>query len=66
MDKFECKVQENCEHLTRMREKIDNHESRIVNLETGHAVINVKLNLILGILSAVGVALCGVLVKMVF
>lgn len=45
---------------------VHEHRERLSELETAIAVVNTKLNLIIGVMSAIGVAIAGVLVKLVF
>ena len=45
---------------------VDGHREQLSQLETSVAVINTKLNLIIAVMSAIGVAIAGVLVKLVF
>ncbi len=62
----ECKATEKCDALKELEKRVDDHDDRLAKGDTSFAVVNVKLNLILGVLSAVGAALAGVLLKMVF
>ena len=55
-----------CDALKELEKRVDDHDDRLAKGDTSFAVVNVKLNLILGVLSAVGAALAGVLLKMVF
>ncbi len=45
---------------------VEQHRERLGELETAIAVINTKLNLIIAVMSAIGVAIAGVLVKLIF
>ena len=47
-------------------EAVRRHEARLNAIDVVYAKIEVKLNLILGILAGIGTALAGVLVKMIF
>ena len=62
----ECKATEKCDALKDLEKRVDDHDDRLAKGDTNFAVVNVKLNLIIGIMSAVGAALAGVLLKMVF
>lgn len=62
----ECKTTDKCDALKDLEKRVDDHDDRLAKGDTSFAVVNVKLNLILGVLSAVGAALAGVLLKMVF
>jgi len=61
-----CKTTDKCKALETLEKRVDSHDERLAKGDTNFAVVNVKLNLILGVLSAVGVALAGVIVKMIF
>ena len=63
---MDCKTSEKCDVLKELEKRVDGHDDRLAKGDTNFAVVNVKLNLILGVLSAVGVALAGVIVKMIF
>lgn len=65
-DVAECKTTEKCDALKELEKRVDDHDDRLAKVDTNFAVVNVKLNLIIGIMSAVGVALAGVVVKMIF
>lgn len=52
--------------LNDAQKQILNHEKRLSELSTAIAVINAKLNIMLAILSAVGVSLLGVAVQLLF
>ena len=45
---------------------IKKHEEQLHKGDTNFAVINTKLNVVLGVLAVVGTAICGVIVKMLF
>ena len=55
------------EHLAEIvgkhEERLGQHEKRLGEGNTNFAVINIKLNFMLGVLSTIGVAIVGVLVK---
>lgn len=65
-DVAECKTTDKCDALKELEKRVDDHDDRLAKGDTNFAVVNVKLNLIIGIMSAVGVALAGVIVKMIF
>lgn len=64
--KNECPC-EAVRHLAEMLEKhderLESHEKRLAEGSINFAVINTKLNLMLGVLCTIGVAIAGVLVK---
>ncbi len=62
----DCKPETACKALKELEKRVDNHDERLAKGDTDFAVVNVKLNLILGVMSAVGVAMAGVLVRMLF
>ncbi len=55
-----------CEMVKELKKTVDMHEKRLAEGSTQFAVINTKLNVVLGVITTVGVALCGVIVKLVF
>ena len=55
-----------CETVLKLQETVDNQRDQLAKGETQFAVINTKLNLIMWVLSAVGIAVIGVVVKMIF
>lgn len=52
--------------LEELDEIVRRHEARLHAIDVAYAKIEVKLNLILGILAAIGTALAGVLVNILF
>lgn len=54
-----------CDTVLKLQEIVDEQRNQLAKGETQFAVINTKLNLIIGALSSVGVALVGVVVKMI-
>lgn len=62
----ECKVDTKCKALEDLARRVDDHDDRLAKGDTNFAVVNVKLNLVIGILSTIGVAIAGVIVKMIF
>lgn len=61
-------VPENCPCMkcAEFDELIKKHEEQLHKGDTTFAVINTKLNVVIGVLAAVGTAICGVIVKMIF
>ena len=55
-----------CEAVKELKSIVERHEQQLVKGSVQFAVINTKLNIVLGVMAAVGVALCGVIVKMIF
>ena len=47
-------------------EHLQRHDEQLCKGTTNFAVINTKLNIVLGVLAAVGTAVCGVVIKMMF
>lgn len=54
-----------CKLIDELKERIEKCEVRLHTIDVNYAEIKVKLNLILGILSAIGVALAGVLINII-
>lgn len=52
--------------MNEIESRVDQCETRLNAIDVAYAKIEVKLNLIIGILSAIGVATAGVMVKMIF
>lgn len=46
----ECKATEKCDALKELEKRVDDHDDRLAKGDTSFAVVNVKLNLILGVL----------------
>lgn len=64
---IECKPDTTkCKALEELTKRVDDHDDRLAKSDTNFAVVNVKLNLVIGILSTIGVAIAGVIVKMIF
>lgn len=55
-----------CVRCVEFDECIKKHEEQLHKGDTNFAVINTKLNVVLGVLAVVGTAICGVIVKMLF
>ena len=62
MDNKECP----CEAVKSLQKIVEKHEAQLNEGRTNFATINTKLNFVIGIMSAVGVAILGVVVKMIF
>ena len=54
------------EMVEKQQEVIDKQNQKIVDCQISFASINAKLNIVISALSAIGVAIIGVIVKMVF
>ena len=52
-----------CDTVIELRKKTDEQEKRLNDGNVNFAVINTKLNLIMAVMSAIGTALVGVIVK---
>lgn len=61
-DKNECP----CEAVKELQKIVSNHEQQLNKGNVQFAVINTKLNVVIGVMAAVGVAFCGVVVHMLF
>jgi len=55
-----------CEAVERLQQIVERHEQQLNDGRMNFATINTKLNFVIGIMSAVGVAVLGVVVKMAF
>lgn len=53
-----------CQTVKDLEKQVDEQRSQLAKGETQFAVINTKLNLIMGVLGTVGAALVGIIVKM--
>jgi hypothetical protein len=61
-EKNECP----CEAVKHLQKIVDEHEKQLNKGAVQFAVINTKLNVVIGVMGAIGVAFCGVIVKMLF
>jgi Mg2+ and Co2+ transporter CorA len=65
----ECRQTREIEHIQeQLRDadrRLDGHDQRLEQSAVSYAVINTKLNILLAVLSAVGVAVFGAVVRMV-
>lgn len=52
--------------VERQGERLDDHDRRLERGSIDFAVINTKLNIVMAVLSAVGVAVCGAVVALLF
>lgn len=55
-----------CDAVKELKTIVERHDHQLAKGNVQFAVINTKLNIVLGVLATVGVALCGVIVKMMF
>ncbi len=53
-----------CDTVRELEKKVEEQKDKLAKGETQFAVINTKLNLIMGVLGTVGAALVGIIVKM--
>lgn len=60
-----CKCTED-ERLDKIEDKLEEHDKKLSENATQFAVITTKLNLIMGILAAIGASLVGVLLNIIF
>jgi len=54
-----------CEAVKHLQEIVDNHEKQLNKGNVQFAVINTKLNVVIGVMAAIGVAICGVVCNMI-
>jgi DNA transposition AAA+ family ATPase len=55
-----------CEAVKHLQKIVEGHDKQLNNGNVQFAVINTKLNVVIGVMGTIGVALCGVIVKMLF
>ncbi|MCI9626540.1 MAG: hypothetical protein HFI90_07130 [Clostridia bacterium] len=55
-----------CDAVIELQKIVAEHEHQLNDGRVQFAVINTKLNIVLGVITTVGVALCGVIIKMIF
>ena len=55
-----------CDTLKGVQESIKTHEKSLAKGDIQFAVINTKLNIVLGVMATIGIALCGIILKMMF
>lgn len=60
-EKNECP----CEAVKHLQKIVDEHEKQLNNGNVQFAVINTKLNVVIGVMTAIGVAICGVVCNMI-
>lgn len=53
-----------CDTVKELEKQVDEQRSQLAKGETQFAVINTKLNLIMGVLGTVGAALVGIVIKL--
>ena len=61
-DKKDCP----CEAVKHLQKIVEEHDKQLNHGSVQFAVINTKLNVVIGVMAAIGVAFCGVIVKMLF
>lgn len=54
-----------CNKCIELENCIKKHEDQLHKGDTTFAVINTKLNIVLGVMAAIGTAICGMLVRMI-
>lgn len=64
MENDKCPVGE-CQSFKELEKIVQGHDKSLADGKVQFAVINTKLNIVMGIMASIGVALCGVVVKMV-
>ncbi len=55
-----------CDAVKELKAIVDRHEHQLAKGSVQFAVINTKLNIVLGVLATVGAAVCGIVVKLIF
>lgn len=65
--KCPCEAVRELKNIVGQHEKhLQRHDEQLCKGTTNFAVINTKLNIVLGVLAVVGTAVCGVVIKMMF
>lgn len=57
-----CEIDE-CEALKNLKIVVNEHERQLADGRTQFAVINTKLNIVMGIMGTIGVSLCAIVIK---
>lgn len=55
-----------CDAVKKLQEIVDRHEKDLAKGSVQFAVINTKLNIVIGIIATIGVALCSIVLKLLF
>ena len=55
-----------CEAVVKLQEIAERHDQQLNDGKINFAVINTKLNIVLGVMATIGIAICGIVVKMMF
>ena len=55
-----------CEAVEELKELVEKHEKRLADGSVQFAVISTKLNIIMAVMGALGVAVCGAMVALLF
>lgn len=63
---MDCDKNIPCDRLRELEKRVDVHDRRLGDGEVSFAVIKTKLNLILGILAAIGGCMIPIFLNMVF
>lgn len=62
MNREKCEGEE-CEALKDLKITVSKHEKQLAHGETQFAVINTKLNIVMGIMGTIGASLCAIVIK---
>lgn len=62
MNREKCDSEE-CEGLKNLKIMVSDHERQLADGRTQFAVINTKLNIVMGIMGTIGVSLCAIVIK---
>lgn len=54
-----------CKDVIDLQDIVDKQRDQLAEGSTQFAVINTKLNLVIGVMSSIGVALVGVIIKLI-
>jgi len=55
-----------CDAVKELKAIVERHDNQLGDGKVQFAVINTKLNVVIGVFTTIGVALCGILIKFLF
>ena len=58
-------VEQLIEHINQHETRLDKHDERLERGNVDFAVINTKLNIVMAVMAAIGVAICGAVVGLI-
>ncbi len=54
-----------CEAVKELGKIVERHDMELSKVNVQFAVLDTKMNIVLGVMSAIGIAICGVLIKFI-